>query len=144
MLWVTPTDIKSLVISDTSKKLSEAGVLKARIAKAGSILVTSIASIGKNTLVTKDVGFNQQINALTPTNNNDSYFLLTQSEKWSAKMKQTAAAATMQIVNKTDFSNISTLVPVRKDEQKKIGTFFKQLDDLIALHQRKDFVRFTF
>ena len=55
MLWVTPTDIKSLVISDTSKKLSEAGVLKARIAKAGSILVTSIASIGKNTLVTKDV-----------------------------------------------------------------------------------------
>lgn len=137
MLWVTPTDIKSLVISDTSKKLSEAGVLKARIAKAGSILVTSIASIGKNTLVTKDVGFNQQINALTPTNNNDSYFLLTQSEKWSAKMKQTAAAATMQIVNKTDFSNISTLVPVRKDEQKKIGTFFKQLDDLIALHQRE-------
>lgn len=137
MLWVTPTDIKSLVISDTSKKLSEAGVLKARIAKAGSILVTSIASIGKNTLVTKDVGFNQQINALTPTNNNDSYFLLTQSEKWSAKMKQTAAAATMQIVNKTDFSNISTLVPVRKDEQKKIGTFFKQLDDLITLHQRK-------
>ena len=137
MLWVTPTDIKSLVISDTSKKLSEAGVLKARIAKAGSILVTSIASIGKNTLVTKDVGFNQQINALTPTNNNDSYFLLTQSEKWSAKMKQTAAAATMQIVNKTDFSNISTLVPVRKDEQKKIGTFFKQLDNLITLHQRK-------
>ena len=137
MLWVTPTDIKSLVISDTSKKLSEAGVLKARIAKAGSILVTSIASIGKNTLVTKDVGFNQQINALTPTNNNDSYFLLTQSEKWSAKMKQTAAAATMQIVNKTDFSNISTFVPVRKDEQKKIGTFFKQLDDLITLHQRE-------
>ena len=137
MLWVTPTDIKSLVISDTSKKLSEAGVLKARIAKAGSILVTSIASIGKNTLVTKDVGFNQQINALTPIHNNDSYFLLTQSEKWSAKMKQTAAAATMQIVNKTDFSNISTLVPVRKDEQKKIGAFFKQLDDTIALHQRK-------
>lgn len=137
MLWVTPTDIKSLVISDTSKKLSEAGVLKARTAKAGSILVTSIASIGKNTLVTKDVGFNQQINALTPTHNNDSYFLLTQSEKWSAKMKQTAAAATMQIVNKTDFSNISTLVPVRKEEQQKIGSFFKQLDNTIALHQRQ-------
>lgn len=26
-----------------------------------------------------------------------------------------------------------------KGEQQKIGTFFKQLDDLIALHQRKDF-----
>ena len=137
VLWVTPTDIKTLVISDTAKKLSEVGVTKARIAKAGSILVTSIASIGKNTLVTMDAGFNQQINSLTPTPKNDSYFLLTQSEKWSEKMKKTAASATMQIVNKTDFSNISTSVPVHKEEQQKIGSFFKQLDDTIALHQRK-------
>ncbi len=120
MLWVTPTDIKSLVISNTAKKLSQVGVTKARIAKAGSILVTSIASIGKNTLLRMDAGFNQQINSLTPTSENDSYFLLTQSEKWSEKMKQTAASATMQIVNKTDFSNISTYVPVHKEEQQKI------------------------
>ena len=137
VLWVTPTDIKSLVISNTAKKLSQVGVTKARIAKAGSILVTSIASIGKNTLLRIDAGFNQQINSLTPTSENDSYFLLTQSEKWSEKMKQTAASATMQIVNKTDFSNISTYVPVHKEEQEKIGSFFKQLDDIIALHQRK-------
>lgn len=137
VLWVTPTDIKTLVISDTAKKLSEVGVTKARIAKAGSILVTSIASIGKNTLVTMDAGFNQQINALTPTPNNDSYFLLTQSEKWSEMMKKTAASATMQIVNKTDFSNISTFVPVHKEEQQKIGSFFKQLDNTIALQQQK-------
>ncbi|MCO0817497.1 restriction endonuclease subunit S [Lactococcus lactis] len=36
VLWVTPTDIKSLVISNTAKKLSQVGVTKARIAKAGS------------------------------------------------------------------------------------------------------------
>ncbi|WP_416434701.1 restriction endonuclease subunit S [Lactococcus lactis] len=137
VLWVTPTDIKSLVISNTAKKLSQVGVTKARIAKAGSILVTSIASIGKNTLLRMDAGFNQQINSLTPTSENDSYFLLTQSEKWSEKMKQTAASATIQIVNKTDFSNISTYVPVHKEEQEKIGAFFKQLDDTIDLHQRK-------
>ncbi|KLK97290.1 RNA polymerase sigma factor RpoD, rpoD [Lactococcus lactis subsp. lactis] len=137
VLWVTPTDIKSLVISNTAKKLSQVGVTKARIAKAGSILVTSIASIGKNTLLRMDAGFNQQINSLTPTSENDSYFLLTQSEKWSEKMKQTAASATMQIVNKTDFSNISTYVPIHKEEQEKIGSFFKQLDNTIALHQHK-------
>ncbi|WP_259706450.1 restriction endonuclease subunit S [Weissella confusa] len=93
--------------------------------------------MGKNTLLRMDAGFNQQINSLTPTSENDSYFLLTQSEKWSEKMKQTAASATMQIVNKTDFSNISTCVPVHKEEQEKIGSFFKQLDDTIDLHQRK-------
>lgn len=38
--------------------------------------------------------------------------------------------------NSSDIENISVKVPV-KDEQQKIGSFFKQLDDTIALHQRK-------
>ncbi|ELB25309.1 restriction endonuclease subunit S [Enterococcus faecium] len=38
--------------------------------------------------------------------------------------------------NSSDIENISVKVPV-KDEQQKIGTFFKQLDDTIALHQRE-------
>ncbi|MBE9883680.1 restriction endonuclease subunit S [Enterococcus faecium] len=38
--------------------------------------------------------------------------------------------------NSSDIENISVKVPV-KDEQQKIGTFFKQLDDTITLHQRK-------
>ena len=135
-LWVTPTDIKSLITLNTAKKLSTEGARKARIAKAGSILVTSIASIGKNTLATKDMGFNQQINSLTPFSENDSYFLLTQSEIWSKKMKRSASSGTMQIVNKSEFSNITTLVP-KFEEQKKIGNFFKQIDDTIALHQKK-------
>lgn len=136
VLWVTPTDIKSLVITDTAKKLSKTGIKKARIAKAGSILVTSIASIGKNTLILEDSGFNQQINSLTPSTENDSYFLLTQSELWSKKMKHNASSGTMQIVNKSEFSNIEMLIPTL-EEQEKIGVFFKYLDDTIALHQRK-------
>ena len=73
---------------------------------------------------------------MTPNELNDSYFLLTQSELWSKKMKNIAASGTMQIVNKTDFSNLSFLYP-ELVEQQKIGTFFKQLDDTIALHQRE-------
>ncbi|HCR4364957.1 TPA: restriction endonuclease subunit S [Enterococcus faecium] len=38
--------------------------------------------------------------------------------------------------NSSEIENMSVKVPV-KDEQQKIGTFFKQLDDTIALHQRK-------
>ncbi|MGX9917736.1 restriction endonuclease subunit S [Lactococcus formosensis subsp. formosensis] len=136
MIWVTPTDIDSLITTSTAKKLSEYGLSKARIAKAGSILVTSIASIGKNTLVMEDAGFNQQINSLTPNHGNDSYFLLTDSENWSKKMKQIASSGTMQIVNKTDFSNIKTRIPGCA-EQSKIGTFFKQLDKNISLQQQK-------
>lgn len=37
----------------------------------------------------------------------------------------------------TDFFNTLLVVPKIVDEQEKIGSFFKQLDNTIALHQRK-------
>ena len=49
-------------------------------------------------------------------------------------MKKSAAAATMQIVNKTEFSNLETSVP-SLEEQRQIGSFFAELDNLITLHQ---------
>lgn len=134
--WVTPTDINELTISDTPRKLSEEGAKVGRIVPANTILCTCIASIGKNTLLTVKGSFNQQINSLTPNAENDAYFLLTESELWSNKMKRMAASGTMQIVNKTEFSNLETLVPSTA-EQKKIGSYFRNLDNLIALQQKE-------
>lgn len=134
--WVTPTDINALTISDTQKKLSEKGMKVGRVVPANTILCTCIASIGKNALLTVKGSFNQQINSLTPSAENDSYFLLTESELWSEKMKRMAASGTMQIVNKTEFSELDTMVP-SLDEQKIIGLYFRNLDHLITLHQRK-------
>lgn len=134
--WVTPTDINELTISDTPKRLSEEGVKVGRIVPANTILCTCIASIGKNTLLTVKGSFNQQINSLTPNAENDAYFLLTESELWSNKMKRMAASGTMQIVNKTEFSSLDTLVP-STDEQKKIGSYFHNLDNLISIQQKE-------
>lgn len=134
--WVTPTDINELTISDTPRKLSEEGAKVGRIVPANTILCTCIASIGKNTLLTVKGSFNQQINSLTPNAENDAYFLLTESELWSNKMKRMAASGTMQIVNKTEFSNLDTLVP-STDEQKKIGSYFRNLDNLITSQQKE-------
>ncbi len=136
--WVTPTDIQSLTIVDTPKKLSEEGAKVGRVVPANTILCTCIASIGKNTLLTVKGSFNQQINSLTPNKENDAYFLLTESEIWSDKMKRMAALGTMQIVNKTEFSELNTMVP-KLEEQQQIGSFFRTLDNLITLHQRKPF-----
>ncbi len=134
--WVTPTDINALTISDTPKKLSEEGMKVGRVVPANTILCTCIASIGKNALLTVRGSFNQQINSLTPSAENDSYFLLTESELWSEKMKRMAASGTMQIVNKTEFSELVTMVP-SLNEQKIIGSYFHNLDHLITLHQQK-------
>ena len=136
--WVTPTDINALTISDTPRKLSEKGMEVGRVVPANTILCTCIASIGKNVLLTVKGSFNQQINSLTPSAENDAYFLLTESELWSNKMKRIAASGTMQIINKTEFSELITLVP-STDEQKTIGSYFQSLDHLITLHHRQYF-----
>ncbi|MEI3654994.1 restriction endonuclease subunit S [Lactococcus lactis subsp. lactis] len=40
-------------------------------------------------------------------------------------------------ITKADLLDKETFVPIKVEEQQKIGSFFKQLDDTIALHQRK-------
>ena len=49
IVWVTPTDIIENVTVDSAKKLSKQGQQVGRIAPKNTILVTCIASIGKNT-----------------------------------------------------------------------------------------------
>ena len=135
--WVTPTDITENVISDTPRKLSSLGAQVGRVVPAETILVTCIASIGKNTMLANTGSFNQQINGLVPNKQKyDPYFLLTESYHWSVKMKREAAAGTMQIVNKNEFSAIEAFVP-ELPEQRAIGSYFKEIDNLITLHQRK-------
>ena len=135
--WVTPTDIRQNITYTTSRKLSKKGQKVARIVPQNTILVTCIASIGKNTILGKTGSFNQQINGLIPDfKNYDLYFLFTQTRFWSLRMKHSASTGTMQIVNKKDFENIKTLVPSIA-EQKKIGNFFLQLDKYISNHKKK-------
>ena len=137
IVWVTPTDICENITFESARKLSDLGQQVGRVVPKNTILVTCIASIGKNTMLGNTGSFNQQINGLTPNENKyDPYFLLTESALWSAKMKGSAAAGTMQIVNRTEFSELKTWLP-SLIEQQAIGAFFKQLDHLITLHQRK-------
>ncbi len=135
--WVTPTDIKRNITFSTPRKLSALGESVGRIVPKNTLLITCIASIGKNTILGTKGSFNQQINGLIPRfDKYDLYFLFTQSNLWSQKMKHKAATGTMQIVNKKDFTNLNTLVPILS-EQRHIGNMFEQLDHLITLHQHK-------
>lgn len=137
IVWVTPTDICENITFESARKLSDLGQQVGRVVPKNTILVTCIASIGKNTMLGNTGSFNQQINGLTPNENEcDPYFLLTESALWSAKMKSSAAAGTMQIVNRTEFSELKTWLP-SLIEQQAISDFFRQLDHLITLHHRK-------
>ena len=137
MIWVTPTDISNNITYETEKKLSKLGQQVGRVVPKNTILITCIASIGKNTILGKSGSFNQQINGLTPNEiRYVPYFLFTESTLWSAQMKKSAAAGTMQIVNRTEFSELKTWITTY-EEQKKIGAYFANLDRFITLHQQK-------
>ena len=137
IVWVTPTDIINNITVESEKRLTSLGQKVAHIVPQNTILVTCIASIGKNTMLIDRGSFNQQINGLIPYKNKyEPYFLLTESFIWSNKMKSSAPAGTMQIVNRKEFSEIDADIP-NKSEQNSVGSFFRTLDSLITLHQRK-------
>jgi type I restriction enzyme S subunit len=134
--WVTPTDISQNITTHSERMLSKEGQTVARVVPTNTILVTCIASIGKNTLLGTVGSFNQQINALIPNPNHDKYFLYTQSSHWSNHMKRMGGGLTFQIVNKKEFSVIDTTIP-NFAEQKKVGDLFNKIDSLINLYQQK-------
>lgn len=59
-----------------------------------------------------------------------------------AVLQKQGGSRTYMYLNK--LKKLSLTMPTSIDEQKKISSFLMSLDNLITLHQRKDFVRFTF
>jgi len=63
-------------------------------------------------------------------------YQITSSSSFLMAMRTLSVGNAIKHISLTQISNYSTLVPSNKNEQQKIGSFFKQLDDTIALHQR--------
>lgn len=134
-VWITPTDINALKMSGSERHLTAVGWGKARFVPSNSVLITSIASIGKNAINTVPAAFNQQINAIVPIGNS-AYFILTAMENEKARFAGLAGKTATAIINKTEFEKFSFLVP-KLQEQERISGFFENFDNLITLHQRK-------
>ncbi|MFW3612723.1 restriction endonuclease subunit S [Staphylococcus caprae] len=136
-IWVTPTDIKDTKnLKSSEYMLSNEGFKKARQLPKNTLLITCIASIGKNAILREVGACNQQINALVPIDNNDVDFLYYAFEKVSKYMKRIAGKTATQIVNKSTFENIIVKVP-NFEEQKKLGNFLNSLDKLIEKQLNK-------
>jgi len=71
--------------------------------------------------------------------NIDSYFLLNsvQNKQFVQHVLDRSTGTSYPAINSSDLSNIEIHVPSKLSEQQKIGAFFQQLDETIALHQRK-------
>ena len=135
--WITPTDIgEQREINTSTRYLSSKGIKQGRFIPKGSLLVTCIASIGKNAILTKDGSCNQQINAILPTNKHDMTFLYYLMEYKSEYLIGFAGKSATHILNKTNFSNLIFKLPTLA-EQKKIAQVLSACDKEIELLKSK-------
>ena len=95
--------------------------------------------IGRTLLVEKDNEYviNQRTEIISPKENFDSNFAYTiLNGPFREKVKRIVQGGTQIYVNYPAVSNLNLELP-KIEEQQKISSFFKQLDDTITLHQRK-------
>ncbi|MFC0749282.1 restriction endonuclease subunit S [Enterococcus faecalis] len=95
--------------------------------------------IGRSLLIEEDNKYviNQRTEIISPKENFDSNFAYTiLNGPFRESVKRIVQGGTQIYVNYPAVSNLVLKLP-DVEEQKKIGLFFKQLDDTIALQQRK-------
>ena len=135
--WITPTDIQTKKDIYTSKKLlSELGLKKGRLIKKNSLLVTCIASIGKNTILKTDGSCNQQINAIFVNKKHNVDFLYYLIEYKKHILISYAGQGGMLMLNKNDFSNLRFMFPLLH-EQEKIAQVLTTADKEIELLKKE-------
>ena len=111
IVWITPTDISEIRdIDDSLFKITEEGLKHGRFIPKNSILVTCIASIGKNAVLKSDGSCNQQINAIIPNKNYNCNYIYYLINSISNYMQSIAGTSATSIINKESFSKISIKV----------------------------------
>lgn len=138
--WYAPAEIgEQSYVSKSKKTITELGLKKssARILPVGTVLFTSRAGIGNTAILAKEATTNQGFQSIVPDQNKlDSYFIFSRTNELKRYGEVTGAGSTFVEVSGKQMSKMSIMVP-ELSEQQKIGSFFKQLDETIALHQRK-------
>ena len=125
--WATAEDFRGKYISNTKIKLSSQGVKSARMVPKGSVLVTCIASIGKNAIANEEMATNQQINAVKVNKNHCNEFLYYLIENNRHKLIAWAGTTAVPILNKSSFEKIKLKAP-SIIEQRKIASVLSNAD----------------
>lgn len=130
--WITPTDLSSQkYYIKSERQLTPLGLKNARILPSGTLLVTCIASIGKNGILKTKGACNQQINAIIPNNNYDVeylYYLFNLNKNY---LLSNAGITATPLISKTEFEKFEFSVEVDKKYQKIIAGALSDVDNLI-------------
>ena len=123
----------------TREKYDESPEIK--IANGDILFVKTGSTLGKSALVTglkEDASINPQIVVVRVEK--DSEIFMSNVLITHGIMKQVAAVkigGAVPTMTETELKNLTYFAPVKKEEQKKIGDYFTNLDHFITLHQHK-------
>ncbi|ASV81441.1 restriction endonuclease subunit S [Enterococcus hirae] len=138
--WYAPAEIgDQIYVNKSLKTITELGQQKssAKILPIGTVLFTSRAGIGNTAILAKEGTTNQGFQSIVPHENKlDSYFIFSRTHELKRYGEVTGAGSTFAEVSGKQMAKMPILIPYI-DEQRKIGAFFGQIDETIALHQRK-------
>lgn len=139
--WYAPAEIAGQIYFDSSqRKITEQGYenSSAKMLPPGTVLFTSRAGIGKTAILSKKGCTNQGFQSIVPHNDElDSYFVFSRTDELKQYGELVGAGSTFVEVSGKQMATMNLKMPTTIEEQQTIGRFFKRLDTLITLHQRK-------
>ena len=140
--WYAPAEMEGKRYAVTSeRKITQAGLSNssAKILPAGrTILFTSRAGIGKVAILQHDAATNQGFQSLVLKDGISPYFIYSMGSILKKKAEGIASGSTFLEISGKMLGNIDITIPI-SSEQHIIADFFRNLDDLITLHQRECF-----
>ncbi len=139
--WYAPAEISDQIYLDSSqRKITEEGYssCSAKMLPVGTVLFTSRAGIGKTAILSQKACTNQGFQSIVPHKDKlDSYFIFSRSEELKRYGETVGAGSTFVEVSGKQMADMGLMLPKNITEQQIIGSYFKNLDNLITLHQRK-------
>ncbi|WP_396424794.1 restriction endonuclease subunit S [Lactococcus lactis] len=124
-----------LFLTEYSQTYSEFGIQQSKLWDIGTLLITIAANIADTTILGIKAAFPDSVIGFESTSC-DVVFIKNYIDIQSDLLKRKAETSSQANLNLAKLKEMNLNIPKLK-EQQKIGSFFKQLDDTIALHQRK-------
>ena len=138
-------DLESVVgtdiLSHRTESKSSAPSRAQRLAQKGDVFYQTVRPYQKNNCIFENDENNWVFSTgyaqLRPVN--DGYFLLTllQNEDFVKLVLDKCTGTSYPAINSNDLADIDVNIPINNLEQQRIGDYFRNLDSLITLHQRK-------
>ena len=139
--WYAPAEISNLIyLTSSQRKITEEGYSNssAKMLPIGTVLFTSRAGIGKTAILSRKGCTNQGFQSIVPHQDKlDSYFIFSRTEELKMYGETVGAGSTFVEVSGKQMANMDLMMPKTLREQKVIGQYFQNLDNLITLHQRE-------